>query len=121
MDGSRTSDGLTRMPGSFWNEILLSDSDWNALAIDDQRIAALHNGKVFVVVVQMWSGYRRFSASPECHLTSIGSIKDVSFYSGSELTTRGDLVCWMLHEIREIVHGFSFKLGATQRSRTLTN
>jgi hypothetical protein len=68
----------------------------------------------------MWSGYRRFSASPECHLTSIGSIEDVPFYSGSELTTRGDLVCWMLHEIREIVHGFSFKLGAIRRNRTLT-
>jgi hypothetical protein len=111
MDGSRTGNGLTLMPGPFWNKVLLSRSDWNALATDNQRIAALHNGKVFVVVMHVGSGYHRFATSPECHLTPIGSIKDVSFYPGSELTARSDLVCWMLHEIWKIIHGFSFKLG----------
>ena len=108
MDGSGTGDGLAPMPGPLRNEILFSGSHWNALAIDNQSIAALYDDKVFVLVMHMRSRYRRFTAGPECHLTSIGSVKDVPFYSGSGLTAGGNLVCWMLHEIWKIIHGSSF-------------
>jgi hypothetical protein len=55
MNGSSTGNGLTPMPDPLRNEILLTGSDGNALAIDNQRIAALHNDKVFIVVMQMRS------------------------------------------------------------------
>jgi len=55
MDGSRAGDGLTPVPGALRDETLLSGSNWNALAIDNQHITALQNDKVFVVVMNMWS------------------------------------------------------------------
>jgi hypothetical protein len=54
MDGSRTGEDLTAVPSPLWDEILLSGADWNALAIDNQRIAALCNDKVFVKIMHMW-------------------------------------------------------------------
>ena len=50
MDRSRTGDGLTPVPGPLRNKMLFSGSDWNALVIDSQRIAALQNDEVFVVL-----------------------------------------------------------------------
>ena len=53
MDGSCTGDGLTTVPSPLRDEVLLSGTDWNALGIDNQRIAALYNDKVFVKVMDM--------------------------------------------------------------------
>src|ERR1035437_2394404 len=94
--------------GALRDEVLLTGSDGNALVINNQGVAALHDDHVFVEVMHMWRGQGRFAAGPECHLAPVHSVKDVTFYSGSRLTARCDPVGRTLHELREIVHRFSF-------------
>jgi len=53
MNGARTGKGLTPVPSPLRDEVLLSGADWNALSIDNQRVAALYNDKVFVIIMHM--------------------------------------------------------------------
>jgi hypothetical protein len=69
----------------------------NPFSANDQRITALHNHHVCVVVMDMFHGGRGFTASPECHLASIGSIEHVTLNSGRGLIGRAILLagCFM--------------------------
>ena len=89
------------------DEVFLAGPHWNPLPIDDQGIAALDNDHVFVVIVGVSRGYRRFTAGPKCHLASVSSIEDVALNAGSRLIGSGYPVCRVSHEIGEIVHGFT--------------
>jgi hypothetical protein len=107
MNGSGTSVRFTSVRESLRDEILVASSNRDALAINNQGIAALHDNHVFVEVMHVWRRRGRFPASPECHLAPVHSIKDVPFYPRSRLTAGCDPVGGMLHEIWEIVHSFA--------------
>jgi hypothetical protein len=113
MDGPGTGNGLATMPGPLRNEILFSGSDWYALVINYERVAALNDDHVFVVFMRVRSRHRGFTASPKRHLTSIGPIKDVPFNSWDSLAAGGNLVCGTPHEIWKIIHGSSVSVGVS--------
>jgi len=71
------------------DEIFLTGTDWNALAVDNQGIAALHDEHVFVEIMHMGRGACWFAAGPEGHLAAV--------YAGSRLTAGGDGVCRALY------------------------
>ena len=50
-------------------------SPQNALPVYDQRVAALHNEHVFVIIVNVFQGRRILTASPECHLAPVYSVQ----------------------------------------------
>src|SRR5262249_9251900 len=102
------SQGFTAMPDSLRYKVLLASPNGDTLAINDQRIAALHNDKVFIVVMDMRRRYCGLMTGPECHLTPVRSVKNIALYSRSRLTARCDLVYRTLHEAWEILHRFSF-------------
>src|SRR5215470_18943354 len=108
MDRPGASHRFTAMPDPLRDEVLLTSSDGDPFAINDQRITALHNDKVFIVVMDMRRGYRGLVAGPECHLTPIHSVKNIALHPRSRLTARCDLVCGTLHKAWEIIHRLSF-------------
>jgi len=78
----------------------------------------LYHNDVFVVLVRMLCRNRGLVASPECHLTPIRTVKDVTLDAGSRLTIRGNSICRTPHELREIVHRYSLN-AAIEPTRTL--
>jgi hypothetical protein len=88
-----------------WDEIFLSIFQGNPLSINDQRVAALHNDHIFVVIVGMRFRWRCFVARPKCHLAPICSIEHVTLDSSGGLIGSCDPVHGMFHEFGEIVHG----------------
>jgi hypothetical protein len=57
------------------------------------------------VVMSMRGGWRCLTTVPKRHLAPVSSVEDVAFDSRCRLICCGDPVCWMLHELREVVHG----------------
>lgn len=80
---NRTSSGsnLATMRYASRYEVFFSSSDRNVFTVDGQRVAALHDEHVFVIIVDMFRGSRVLIASPECHLASVHSIKHVAFHT----------------------------------------
>src|SRR5580692_9735516 len=112
---------LTTMRNSLRNEIFLSRLDGNPFALNDQRVAPLHHDHVFIVLMRVRSGTRRFAASPKRHLTPIRPVKHVTLNSGRRLTTRCNPVLGTLHELREIVHRCIFLGGNSRIHRECVN
>jgi hypothetical protein len=100
----RSGDYFTTVPYTPCNEILLARPYWNPLALDEERVAALHNQHVFVILMHMLVGHRVFGASPKRHLASVFSIEDVTFNAPRRLIRAGDPVRWMFHELWKGVH-----------------
>ncbi len=82
VNGPGASDRFTAMPESLWYEIFLSGFDGDAFVINDEGVAALYHDHVFVVIMHMRCGNSGLVASPECHLTPICSVKDVTLDAG---------------------------------------
>src|SRR5579864_4510375 len=74
------------------------------MAVDDQRITALHDHHVFIVIVHVLGRFRISHTSPECHLHAVEAIKDVAFDSRSRLARSANSIRRILHEIRKGVH-----------------
>jgi hypothetical protein len=56
VNGPGASHWFARMRELLRDEILLTGSDWNALVINNQGVAALHDDHVFVEVMHVWCG-----------------------------------------------------------------
>jgi hypothetical protein len=101
------------------DEVFLPGIHWNALSVDDQGIATLHNDHVFVVIVSVCRGCRSFTAGPKRHLASACSIEYVTFDSWGRLIGFRDPVCRISHELGEIVHSYETVLHFQGRLTTL--
>ena len=105
VDRSGSSQCFTTMRHATRDEVFFPGSHRNPLAIDDQGIATLHNGHVFVVIVGVWRGCSGLTAGPKSHLASVCSVEDKTLYAWSRLIGFRDLVGGMLHEFWKIYHG----------------
>jgi len=108
MDHSGPSQDLAPVQDPLWNHVLFPGFQRNAATADNQRIAALHDHHVFIVIVSVFGGCRIFSARPKCHLGAVDAVKDVTFDSASRLARLSDAIRWILHELRESVHVVPF-------------
>jgi hypothetical protein len=106
MDCPRALDDLAAVPETARDEIFFSGFDRNASLAKDQRIAALDDHQIFVVVVHVRSGIGGLMASPKCHLTPIHTVINVALDSRCRLATCRDPVCGRLHELWKTFHGF---------------
>lgn len=86
------------------DEVFLSGPHRNSLPADNQRIAALHNCHVFVVLMRMGRRSRRLMAGPKGHLAPVRPIEHITLYAGRRLAGADYSVRSMLHELREPVH-----------------
>src|SRR5215470_6466494 len=87
------------------NQSFLTSLDGDALSINQQCVASLHNQHVLIKFMDMLCGSCGLSASPKCHLAFVGSIEDISFDTGGCLIRPDDPVRGVPHELREGVHG----------------
>jgi hypothetical protein len=103
------------------DEIFFSLPQRNALAIDDQGVAAINDDHVFVVFVNVRCGFCRLRTGPKGHLAAVDTIKDVAIDSWRCLIRAGDSICRMLQERGEFDHGelFSHSTAAVPREATL--
>ncbi len=85
MNRPRSSQRLTSMCCATGNEIFLSSISQNALSVDDQRVATVHDHHVFVEIMHMLSGGRIWAARPERHLAAILPIEKITFNTGRGL------------------------------------
>lgn len=105
MYSSGPSNNFATMRHSPRDEIFVSGVQRNAPPIDNQDVASLHYDHVFVVVMSMRGGWRCLTTLPKRHLAPVSPVEDVALDSRCRLICCGDPVCWMLHELGEIVHG----------------
>jgi hypothetical protein len=110
VNGSRSGEGFATVPQSLRNEIFFPRVNRDARTVDNQHVAALNDDHVSVEVVDVRRGGGGLVASPECHLTAIRSIEYVAFDARRRLTTGGNFVRGIFHELWKRVHGFSFRL-----------
>jgi hypothetical protein len=108
VDRSGPSRNLTTMRHTARDEVLLACLHRNPFPVNDQRVTALHNHHIFVLVMDMFHGGRGFTASPERHLASVGSIEYVTLGAGRGLIGAGDPVGGVLHKFRKGVHGMGY-------------
>jgi hypothetical protein len=87
VDRSGPSQNFPAMRYAARDEVFLPGIHWNALSVDDQGIATLHNDHVFFVIVSVCRGCRSFTAGPKRHLASACSIEYVTFDSWGRLNT----------------------------------
>jgi hypothetical protein len=104
VDRPGSSDNFTTVHHTSRNEVLLSSFQRNSLAVDDQRVATLHDGEVFVKVVRVRCGSGRLAAGPKGHLAPIRAVKYITFHSRGRLITGGDSVRRIFHKLWEIFH-----------------
>src|SRR5262249_55221496 len=92
------------------NQVLLTSLDGDALSINQQCVATLHNQHVLIKLMDMLCVGCGLRASPKRHLTFIDSVDDISFDTGSRLIRPNDPVRGVAHELREAVHaGASYR------------
>jgi hypothetical protein len=108
VDRSGSSFYLTTMRHAARDEVFLTCLHRNPFSVNDQRVAALHNHHVFVVVMDMFRGGCSLTAGPECHLTFVDPIEHVTLNPGRGLIGTGDPVGGMFHELREGVHATGY-------------
>jgi len=99
------------------NKVLVASFDRDAPSINQQRIATLHNQHVLIEFMDMLSGRCGLSASPKCHLTLIGTVKNIPFNTGGCLTRPGDPVRGIPHELRKCVHAGEFYSNGSRGRR----
>lgn len=92
------------MHGASWNEVLFASTNGNSLFTDDQRVAALHDDHIFVVVVNVGSRTCRFVARPKSHLAFICPIKHIAFHAWRRLALFCDSVRSRTHELGKFIH-----------------
>lgn len=105
MYSSGSCNNLATMRHSPRDQIFVSGVKRNVPPIDNQGVASLHYDHVFVVFMSMHGGWRCLTTVPKRHLAPVSSVEDIAFDSLCCLICCGDPVCWMLHELREVVHG----------------
>ena len=79
-------------------------SYWNALSVNEERVATLHDKRVFVIIMRMLGGNCIFRARPKRHLASVFPIEDVTFNAGCRLIRTRNSVGRMLHELGKRIH-----------------
>lgn len=104
MDGSGSSHNLTCMRYPPRNEIFLACIYRNALSLNEERVATLHDKHVFVIIVHMLAGNCVFSARPKRHLASVLPVENVTFNAGCRLSRTRNSVGRMLHELGKRMH-----------------
>src|ERR1700693_4541869 len=99
VDGSGSSDDFARVLKASGDENFLAGFQGDTVSIYYQRVAALHNHHVFVVVVGVSGGISCLTAGPKGHLTAVRAIEDVAFdarrgLAGASNSVRGILMNW---------------------------
>ena len=105
MNSPGSGSDLTAVRSSSRNKVLIAGVKGNALPINNQRVASLHDNHVFVAIMHVRSRWRSLTARPKRHLAPVSTIEDVAFNSWSRLVCGGDPVRWMPHELGKLVHG----------------
>lgn len=90
------------------DEVFLASTYRNSFPIDNQSVAALHNEQVLVKFVDVGSGGCRRLTCPKRYLASLRTIEDIALNSGSCLSASCNLVCGVLHEFGEFIHGRNY-------------
>ncbi len=90
------------------DEVFLASTYRNSFSIDKQRIATLNNEQVLVEFVDVGSGECRLVTCPKRHLAALRAIEDIALNSGSCLIASCNLVCRVLHEFGEFIHGRNY-------------
>ena len=85
-------------------KVLVTRIEPNSLAVDYQRVRALHHSHILVVLMEMRLGGGGLRTSPEGHLRAICSIEYKSLHAWRRLTGHLNLVRGVLHECGEIIH-----------------
>lgn len=104
VDGPGAGYNFTAMRHAAWNKVFLPGCQADPLSAYDQRITALRDQHVLVVIVGMLGGRGILRARPEGHLAAIYSIENITFNTRSGLLRTSDSVRGMLHEVRKAVH-----------------
>jgi transposase len=104
VDRSGSGKNFAALRHTLRDEIFLSGFDRNPFSIDDQRLAALHNKHVLVVIVDLRRRGRGFAAIPERHRASVCAVEDVTLNARGRLAGTRDPVGRIFHECREIHH-----------------
>jgi hypothetical protein len=104
MNCPRSSHYLAAVPHAARNQILFASFNRDALSINQQCVATLHNYHVFIEFMNVFCGCCGLIARPKRHLASIGTVEDVPFDTRSCLIRPGDSVCGVRHELRKGVH-----------------
>ena len=104
VDGPGSGQDFAAMEHAPRNQVLLSGWHGDTLSLNDQRVAALDDDHILVVVVDMRGGGRGLTTGPERHLASVRAIEHVTLDSWGRLIGLRNPVCRMLHEFGEIVH-----------------
>jgi hypothetical protein len=86
------------------DEVFLSGPHRNSLPADNQRIAALQNSHVFVVIMGMGRRCRRLVAGPKGHLAPIRPIERITLHATGRLAGADYSVRSVFHKLRETVH-----------------
>jgi len=100
-----SGNNLAAVQSSPRYELLTAGAQRNAMPVDDQRVASLHNHHVFVVIVDVRTRQCCLIAGPKCHLAPVRPVEDLALYSWCCLGCTGNPVCGMLHELGKLVHG----------------
>ncbi len=104
VDCSGSSQNFAPMFDATRNEVFFPGPYRDSLAIDDQGIAALHDGHVLVVIVGVGRGCSGLWAGPKSHLASVRSIEDITLNARSRLIGFRDFVGGILHEFWKLFH-----------------
>src|SRR5215468_5775123 len=75
MDGSCSRQNLATMRHTARNHVLLASFDRDALSVNQQRIATLHNQHVLIEFMDMLCGRCGLSTSPKRPLAMISSLE----------------------------------------------
>jgi hypothetical protein len=65
--------------------------------------------------MDVWDGFRSFESSPESHLTSVSTVKNISFHAWSRLAVHRNPICGLFHEGWELFHTPSVTLRDMHR------
>jgi|ERR1035438_5547158 hypothetical protein len=107
VNGSGSSDDLARVLNASRDEKFLAGFQGDAVSIDDQRVAALHDHHVFVVIVGVNGGISCLTAGPKSHLTAVHAIEHVAFDAWRGLASGSNSVRGISHELGKFVHNFN--------------
>ncbi len=85
---------------------------------NDQRVAALHDQHVFVVLMNVEFGRWVVLACPERHLAAFRPTEDIALDSQRRLIAFRDFIQRSLHEGGKVVHKYALKPQAAVVSST---
>ena len=118
MNGTRFGHAFSSVRHALGNQKLLAWQQPETVLANDDRVFPLYYKHVFVELMPVSRTLPIPKAFPETRLTSIGAIENISLDVSPVLRFGSNLVGWIPHELRKVIHlstNHSFRLPMLPR------